>query len=196
MITEKQLAANRRNALKSTGPRTHEGKAVASKNAVKHGLLSSEILLGNEPKEKFEQFRERLLIDLAPEGELECMLADRIVASAWRLRRAMKIERQMMEYDVATQEDRRTRNRKLDILVGDLDPCSEEKPPITLGMAVSRDLAKSNTYGKFSRYEAPHRARALQGSARASAAAGGQNWSASACSAGSGCGRHGSTAAE
>ena len=44
MVTEKQLTANRQNALKSTGPRTIDGKAKASKNAITHGLLGSEVL--------------------------------------------------------------------------------------------------------------------------------------------------------
>ena len=48
MATEKQLKANRANARKSTGPRSMEGKTMASKNSLKHGLLSQEIILQNE----------------------------------------------------------------------------------------------------------------------------------------------------
>ena len=48
MVTGKQLAANRRNALKSTGPRSAAGKDVASKNALKHGLLSSQPVMDDE----------------------------------------------------------------------------------------------------------------------------------------------------
>ena len=43
--SEKQKAANRQNAKKSTGPTTPEGKAVASRNATKHGLRSNTIIL-------------------------------------------------------------------------------------------------------------------------------------------------------
>jgi hypothetical protein len=38
MATEKQIAANRRNAQRSTGPRTAAGKSISSRNAFRHGL--------------------------------------------------------------------------------------------------------------------------------------------------------------
>ncbi len=44
MTSDKQAQANRRNALKSTGPKTPEGKAAVRHNATKHGLLSQEVL--------------------------------------------------------------------------------------------------------------------------------------------------------
>jgi hypothetical protein len=48
MTTEKQAETNRQNALKSTGPTTIEGKARASKNAMKHGLLSTDLVVHGE----------------------------------------------------------------------------------------------------------------------------------------------------
>ena len=54
MVSEKQLEANRANALKSTGPRTDEGKQASSRNAVKHGLLSTEVVMFHESKEDYE----------------------------------------------------------------------------------------------------------------------------------------------
>jgi hypothetical protein len=51
MTSEKQAEANRRNALKSTGPKTPEGKNAVRLNALKHGLLSQEILLPGEDEE-------------------------------------------------------------------------------------------------------------------------------------------------
>ena len=48
MTSEKQAEANRRNALNSTGPKTPEGKAAVSHNALRHGLLSRDILLPGE----------------------------------------------------------------------------------------------------------------------------------------------------
>lgn len=88
----KQTAANRQNALKSTGPRTPEGKAVVALNAQKHGLLSKEVLLPDEDEAALVEFGKHLRPHLAPVGELEALLVDRIVASAWRLRRVMAIE--------------------------------------------------------------------------------------------------------
>jgi len=51
MSSDKQVQANRRNALKSTGPRTPEGKAAVRQNALRHGLLSKETLLPGEDQE-------------------------------------------------------------------------------------------------------------------------------------------------
>jgi hypothetical protein len=48
MTSTKQIEANRRNALASTGPRTQEGKAIVARNAVKHGLTAQSVLLPDE----------------------------------------------------------------------------------------------------------------------------------------------------
>ena len=92
MSTDQQVAANRRNAQKSTGPRTPAGKARASANSCKHGLTGRDLALPNERPRNYDSFREGLLSALAPCGALEAMLADRIVADAWRLRRVPIIE--------------------------------------------------------------------------------------------------------
>jgi hypothetical protein len=92
VTTPAKVAANRENALESTGPRTPEGKAVSSKNALRHGLLSVEVLLPDEPAEDLEAFRGRLHEALQPEGELEELLFDRIASTAWRLRRVLAVE--------------------------------------------------------------------------------------------------------
>ena len=139
MISQKQLAANRQNALKSTGPRSAECKVAASKNSLKHGLLSSEAVMEGESKDEFEQFRESLLADLAPEGELECMLADRIVAASWRLRRTVRIEREILVADLHEG-----------VKLG----CKSSYTNSTLGRCVAGDTARYNTYGKLCRYEA------------------------------------------
>ena len=52
MTSEKKTEANRRNALKSTGPRTPEGKTAVRLNALRHGLRSEEILLPGEDEER------------------------------------------------------------------------------------------------------------------------------------------------
>jgi hypothetical protein len=51
MTSDKKAEANRRNALKSTGPKTPGGKAAVRLNALKHGLLSQDILLPGEGEE-------------------------------------------------------------------------------------------------------------------------------------------------
>ena len=87
MVSEKKLAANRRNAQKSTGPRTPSGKAIASMNAVKHGLCSSKPLITGENEAEFAGFVERWLDEIRPTGARQELLAEQIILAAWQLRR-------------------------------------------------------------------------------------------------------------
>jgi hypothetical protein len=86
------LQPTKKNARKSTGPRTPTGKARVSSNALKHGLTGKDIVLPNENALEFESFRKDLLASLVPQGDLEFMLAEKFVADAWRLRRVPKLE--------------------------------------------------------------------------------------------------------
>ena len=88
MASEAQLIANRLNAQKSTGPRTAEGKAAASLNAVQHGLRAQAVVLPGEGPDEYRLYRQGLLEDLRPQDLAETDLAERIVELAWRLRRA------------------------------------------------------------------------------------------------------------
>lgn len=97
-ISERKLAANRANAQLSTGPRTTQGKVRSSRNALKHGLLSSQILLEHEDAEELKALREGLYEELQPVGTLEVVLVERIVASAWLQRRALRAETALMEW--------------------------------------------------------------------------------------------------
>lgn len=92
MTTPAKKTSNRQNALQSTGPQTQEGKAIASKNATKHGLLSREVLLPNENAEALAELAQRLREDLQPVGELEDLLVDRVISFIWRLRRLVRVE--------------------------------------------------------------------------------------------------------
>jgi len=48
MTTEKQVQANHRNATKSTGPKSVEGKNLSSQNATTHGLLAKAVVVHGE----------------------------------------------------------------------------------------------------------------------------------------------------
>ena len=87
-----RTAANRLNALKSTGPRTPEGKAKSALNALKHGLCSTAALLSNESEDLFNAHREGYIAHFAPTGTVQLDLVDQIVAASWRLRRALAME--------------------------------------------------------------------------------------------------------
>jgi len=90
-VSQKQLEANRENA-KLGGVKTEEGKAVSRYNAIKHGLLSKEVLLDGEDEEALLELEKRLRSELKPATETELFLADRIAANMWRLKRALGME--------------------------------------------------------------------------------------------------------
>jgi len=86
------MAVNRQNAQLSTGPRTAEGKTRVASNTLKHGLTAKQIIFPHEDPDEFEAFREALLISLDPAGAPEEVLAEKIIADAWRMRRVWSLE--------------------------------------------------------------------------------------------------------
>jgi len=97
MVTEAQILANRRNAQKSTGPRTIEGKAAVSQNAVQHGFSARQDVISSESQVDFDQYRDRILAELDPASPMESMLAERIVGLSWRLKRICSIQNQAID---------------------------------------------------------------------------------------------------
>jgi hypothetical protein len=92
MTSEKQARANRRNALKSTGPKTPEAKTAVRHNALRHGLLSRDVLLPGEDEAALMELGERLRDELQPVGAVESLLVERIISSTWRLQRLGRVE--------------------------------------------------------------------------------------------------------
>ena len=132
MTTEKQIEANRENA-KLGGVKTEEGKAVSRYNAIKHGLLSREVLLEGEDEGILIEMGKKLRTELEPMTELELVLVDRITANVWRLKRVMQMEREMME------------NSRKGTFGDGLSK---------LGQTLTHyDIAHNDIYGKLIRYE-------------------------------------------
>ncbi len=92
MASDKQIAANRRNAQKSTGPRSQEGRATSSQNALRHGLTAEQIIVSGETKEEFTAFYWDLYLALNPADAVAEVLVERIIAGEWRLRRMYRAE--------------------------------------------------------------------------------------------------------
>ena len=92
MATAAQIAANRRNALKSTGPRTAAGKAVSCRNALRHGMTARSTVVLDEDAQEFLQLRTELRTSLAPRDAREELLVETMVQAAWRMRRAWRAE--------------------------------------------------------------------------------------------------------
>ncbi|MEK6797967.1 MAG: hypothetical protein AABZ12_03295 [Planctomycetota bacterium] len=91
-----RLAANRRNAQRSTGPRTPEGKSRSSRNAVKHNILARDVVIrdgdGAENPSDFNALLRELDAQFKPVGPVERALVERIAAAYWRLRRVHRFE--------------------------------------------------------------------------------------------------------
>lgn len=92
MATQKQIEANRRNALKSTGPRTDEGKARVKFNALRHGVRAETLALPHEHDEEVQTFVDDVITAIAPRDAVEAELAAEIATLSWKLRRAERIE--------------------------------------------------------------------------------------------------------
>ena len=106
MATERQIAANRLNAQRCTGPKTPEGKSVASRNAVTHGLRSHSGLLPGETLEDFSDLRDRVFAELAPDSAIEMELAERIASLLWRLRRVPAFEAALIAWTMPAKRRR------------------------------------------------------------------------------------------
>ena len=95
-LSPNKLAANRRNARRSTGPRTVVGKLASRMNAVRHGILSSAVVVRGvriqEQEDEFKALRDQSWECLVPVGRVEEMLVDKIVTAWWRSRRALIAE--------------------------------------------------------------------------------------------------------
>lgn len=92
MATERQIAANRANSKKSTGPRTPEGKARARLNASRHLLTGQVHLLPDPERAAHNAFCEPFIAALNPANPVELQLARRIATDNWRLNRMTAIE--------------------------------------------------------------------------------------------------------
>jgi hypothetical protein len=97
MTSLRQVQANRRNALKSTGPTTPEGKLRSRCNAVRHGLTAETVIAVLENSEDYEAFEATVISDYDAETAVERELVLRLASILWRLRRATAIETAMFD---------------------------------------------------------------------------------------------------
>jgi hypothetical protein len=93
MFSQRKIEANRRNAAKSTGPRTAEGKDKVRFNAVTHGFTAATVVLPHEDEEAYRQRIEDWTRELDAPGKLGRYLVERVVKISWQLDRADKAER-------------------------------------------------------------------------------------------------------
>src|SRR5438477_4071789 len=92
MTSYRQIEANRRNALKSTGPKTEAGKHASRCNAVRHGLTAETVIGALEDAEDYKAFEAAVIADYDAQSTVERELALRLASLLWRLRRATTME--------------------------------------------------------------------------------------------------------
>jgi len=98
MSTQRQIEANRRNAQKSTGPRTPQGKAVSSMNALKSGLDAESQFVVGEDRSEFAQLQYEYITRFQPLTPEERFQVDTLLRNEWILRRLFRAEAQLWEY--------------------------------------------------------------------------------------------------
>jgi hypothetical protein len=97
MTSYHQIEANRRNALKSTGPKTEAGKQASRCNAVRHGLTAETVIGVLEDREDYKAFEAAITADYDAQSAVERELVLRLASLLWRLRRATMMETGLFE---------------------------------------------------------------------------------------------------
>jgi len=111
MATERQIAANRKNAMWSTGPRTEAGKGRSRRNAFRHGLTAETVVDVLEDPKAYKALQRKIFADYRPGSNFELELVARLVSLLWRLRRAVAIESGLISIEAKTPQKHETNTR-------------------------------------------------------------------------------------
>ena len=160
MATQKQIDANRRNALRSTGPKTQAGKAISARNALTHGLRARTALLPGEDKDAFLRVFKGFRAEYRPIGRFQEALVEQMIVAYWKLSRLNRIETYVYR-DKSVDDTFFSALRKY-YLHRDDEPDSDPEPPKPkptpapdelLARAFMRDNSGYNTFSRLSYYE-------------------------------------------
>ena len=92
MTTAKQAEANRQNAQKSTGPKSHAGKQKSARNATRHGFLSTVAVADHEDESLYQALQDQLMAEHEPATTAEHMLVEQLTLLYWRQMRLARAE--------------------------------------------------------------------------------------------------------
>jgi hypothetical protein len=165
MATSKQIAARIANGKLSGGPKTAAGKAKSSRNALKFGFFSRSPLIPGEDVAEWDQFHQKLLESLAPANQAQELIVERIIDSAWRLRRFPALEAGIFTVNLRQDEAsvvERAASREVEAeedleefeLIAQQAEEAAEAPSASLGRAFMHDCNFSGSFLKLTRYEA------------------------------------------
>jgi hypothetical protein len=107
MTSFRQIEANRRNALRSTGPKTADGKRRSRQNAVRHGLTAETVVVALENVRDYRAFEAAVIADYDARTAVERELVLRLASLLWRIRRATAIETDLLQIQAEILDDRR-----------------------------------------------------------------------------------------
>jgi hypothetical protein len=120
MTSFRQIEANRRNSLKSTGPSTEQGKRRSRRNAIRHGLCAETVIEMVEDIEDYRGFEAAIIADYDAQTAVERELVLRLASLLWRLRRATSIETDLLRIQAEILRDRRDQKHRQTQLEGKL----------------------------------------------------------------------------
>jgi hypothetical protein len=135
MTSFRQIEANRRNARKSTGPITEEGKQRSRCNAVRHGLTAQTVIGALEDSEDYQAFEATIIADYDAQSAVERELVLRLASLLWRLRRATTIENGLFEIQASHLNGYRRARQVLPIaMFGRADLIRHDRDPASHGI--------------------------------------------------------------
>ena len=141
MATIRQIESARRNGKRSRGPVTLEGKARSSRNALRHGMHSSAVVLNTEDSSAYDALLADYVAEYRPANRRERDLVEVIVDAMWRLNRILTIEAASLDYEIDKQRtEPSTRSAAID-------------EGTRAALAFARLAESGNTLGLLSRHE-------------------------------------------
>jgi len=156
MTSEARIAANRRNAVKSTGPKTTVGKAIVAQNAIKHGLFARQDVIAEEEPQQYQDHRQGLLAEMSPANQMETFLAERIVSLTWRLQRAERLQNELYDFLLAREVERSLEDFPNELSATDQElmrRSTKTDPALAVGRMLARDYEGEKMLDRLTMHE-------------------------------------------
>jgi hypothetical protein len=164
MPSQRQIDANRRNAKKSTGAQTPEGRAAVRSNFLRHGLTAQTAVLANENREHFDEMLEAFQAEYRPAGPTENLLVHQMVMAAWRLPRMRGIETGLFNLGISDLHDdsklttpasKKTSARHLSFGTTLPTPAPSKTSSVTSRASSAHSIGRFTSYSGFAQVERP-----------------------------------------
>jgi hypothetical protein len=125
MATDRQIQANRANAKRSTGPVTRKGKRASSRNALRHGFLSTRVVLKAESTPRFTKFLDSLIEEFHPATTNEHALVETMAVARWKLVRNWGLHTSLLETEIAKEDPEAADDLKAALAFSRLADCRQ-----------------------------------------------------------------------